>query len=65
MAAVGDFNANDDVIEVLLGVFHLHIEVAAVIEHAGVRNLVFGIVASARAIFVDETFIRKSGLRIL
>jgi hypothetical protein len=62
---IGCGDTNEDVIRRLLGVFGHHIEVAALVEHPGVREFKLRLVFTAAAVFFDESRVGKPGLRVL
>ncbi len=64
-AAVGDADADQDVVAVSLGVLDEDIEVAVFIEHAGVHQFVFGLVLAAPSVLLQQQRIGKFLLRIL
>jgi hypothetical protein len=64
-SAVRARDADQDVVGSGLGVLDLDVEVAALVEHAGVAELELGILLRARAILLDEPRVRELGLRIL
>src|SRR5258707_15462744 len=64
-AAVLDSDLNEDVFRRRLGVFDEHVEVTVVIEHAGVEQLVFALVAAPAPIGLDEVGVGIGRLRIL
>src|SRR5882762_8645483 len=64
-AAVVCGDTEDERVGVLLGDFDDDVEIAAVIEDAGVDQLEFGIVRTAVAIFVNQLTVGKCSLRIL
>ena len=63
-AAVGDADLNEDVGWRLLGVFHKDIEIAVLIENAGIHQLVLGFSATAPPVRLDQITIRIFILRI-
>jgi len=58
-------DANREVLEVRFRVFDHDVEVAIVVEDAGVDELVLGAGTVARAVAVDQLLVRKCALRIL
>ena len=62
--AIDRFDPNADVFFVGLGVFDADVEIAVVVEHAGVEQFEFGLAVAAAAILVDQPPIRKLGVRI-
>src|SRR5579884_1397864 len=63
-AAIHSGDANQDVIEILLGVFSNDVEVPALVENTGVFEFVFGIVARSFAVLFDELLIWETRVRI-
>ena len=64
-AAVVDGDLDQDVFGRLLGVFDEHVEVAILVEHAGVEQFVLELVAAAAAAGLDEVGVGEGRLRIL
>ena len=64
-AAIVNRDLNQDVFGRLLGVFDEHVEVAVLVEHARVEQLVLEFVAAAAAAGLDQVGIGKRRLRIL
>ena len=64
-AAVVDRDLDQDVFGRFLGVFDEHVEVAILVEDAGVEQFVLEFVAAAAAAGLDEIGVRKGRLRIL
>ena len=60
-----DADPDQHVIGRRLGVFDEDVEVAVVVEHAGVEQLVLGLVLAAAAVGRDEVVVRIGRLRIL
>ena len=63
-AAIRSRDLDQDVFDVGLGVFHEHIEVAVLVEYAGVQQFEFRLVLAAPLVFVDQLGIGKLRLRI-
>ena len=64
-AAVVDGDLDQDVFGRLLGVLDEHVEVAILVEHAGVEQLVLELVPAPAAAGLDEVGVREGRLRIL
>jgi hypothetical protein len=64
-AAIDRFDANKDIVRRRLGVFDKNVEVAVIIEDAGIDQLVFQLVLAVSAIFLDEAGLRKLCVGIL
>ena len=64
-AAVGGPDSDQQIFRSCLGVFNDDIEVATLVEDAGVDQFVFGLVASAAAVLRPQIFIGKGSLRVL
>ena len=62
---IPDRDLNQDVFRGCLGVFDEHVEVAVLIEHARIKQLIFQLVASPRAVCPHEFIVRIGALRIL
>ena len=52
-SAVGDADANENVLAVGLRVLHKDVEVAVLVEHAAIQELIFGLMLSTPAILLD------------
>ena len=63
-ATVGGGDADCQIVRRVFCVFDLDIEVAAVVEHAGVSQLEFAVVLAAAAVFFDEPRVGIFGLWI-
>ena len=63
--AVVHRDADEDILGTGLRVFHEHVEIAAVVEDAGVEQLVFELVPRSVPVRVDEVAIGKLALRVL
>ena len=63
-ATVDDGDANQDVVRIVLGVLDEDIEVAVLIEDAGVHQLIFGLQPRAMTIDFQQPRVRKFQLRI-
>ena len=63
--AVGRGDADQDVIDAGLGVFDRDVEVAALVEDAGVEQLELRLAPAAPRVLLDETLVRERRLRIL
>ena len=64
-AAIVDRDLNQNVFGRLLGILDEHVEVAVLVEHARVEQLVLEFVAAAAAAGLHQVGIRESRLRIL
>ena len=64
-ATVAGRNLYQNVLGRLFGVLDEHIEVAVVVEDAGVEQLVFEFVATASSVGVHQISVGKSRLRVL
>ena len=64
-APVLDGNLDEDVLRGRLGVFHEHVEVAVLIEHARIQQLVLGFVAAPAPVGVDQVAVRVRRLGVL
>ena len=64
-AAVVDGDLDQDVFGRLLGIFHEHVEVAVLVEHARVEQFVLHLVPAAAAAGLDKVGVRERRLRIL
>ena len=64
-AAVVDADLDQDVLGRRLGVFDEHVEVAILVEHAGVEQLVLELVPAPAAAGLDEVVVGIGRLRIL
>ena len=64
-SAVGDADANQDIVAIGLRVLYENIEIAVLVEHSGVQEFVFGLVLSAPAVLLDQSRIGVLLLRIL
>ena len=63
-AAVGDGVTDDQVVAGGLGVLGGHVEVAVLVERAGVFELVFEVLLAAAGVFFDQFGVGKLGLRV-
>ena len=63
-AAIDDPQADRHVVRCGFRVFEEHIEVAAVVENAGIDEFVFRLQARAAGIFFDQLAVGKLGLRV-
>ncbi len=64
-AAVVDGDLDQDILGRFLGVFHEHIEIAVLVKHAGVEQLILEFVTTAVAVGSDKLVVGISRLRIL
>ncbi len=64
-AAIDDGDLHQHVVRVGFGVFDENVEVAVVVEDAGIDQFVFGFQFAPAAIFVQELIVGKCALRIL
>ena len=64
-AAIDDPQADRHVVRRGFGIFEEHIEVAAVVENAGIDEFVFRLQARAAGIFFDQLAVGKLGLRVV
>ena len=64
-AAIVDRDLDQNVFRRFLGIFHEHVEIAILVEDAGVEQFVLEFGAAAAAAGVDEIRVRKRSLRIL
>ena len=64
-APVVDGHADQDVVRARLRVLHQHVEVAIVVEDAGVEELELGLLAPAPRVLLDEACVRVLVLRVL
>src|ERR1700691_6177420 len=62
--AVGRRDADQNVVYVGLGILDEHVEVAVLIEDAGIDQLKLGIGVSAALVFLEQARVGKLGLRI-
>ena len=62
---IGDSDLDQNVFDIRLGIFHEDIEVAVVVENAGVEQFEFRLVLPPAAVFFDESPVRELRLRIL
>ena len=62
---VVDGHAHQDVVRARLRVLHHHVEVAVVVEDAGVEELELGLLAPAPRVLLDEARVRVLVLRVL
>jgi len=62
--AVGDADADQQVLRLGLGVLHRHIEIAPLVEYSGVNELKFLITFAAEAVFFAKLIVWVLGLRI-
>ena len=63
-AAIVDADLDQNVLGRFLGVFHEHIEIAVLVKHAGVEQLVLEFVAVAVAVGADQLIVGIRRLRI-
>ena len=63
--AVLDGDLNEDVFRRRLGVLDEHVEVAVLIEHAGIEQLVFQVPAPSLLVRPNEVLVRVGSVRIL
>ena len=63
--AIGDGQAQQDVVGARLGIFDVDIEIAVVVEDAGIDDLEFGLPAVAPRVFLHQEVVGKCRLRIL
>src|SRR5437868_10977481 len=63
--AVHNFDSDEDVLALRLGVLHEHIEVTVLLEYAGVEQFEFGLSLVPTLIFFEQLLIRERPLRIL
>src|SRR5579883_750073 len=63
-ASIDGSDANQNVFDVSLRVFHKHVKVAILVKDSGVEQLEFRLFASAPAVFLDEPLIGESLLGI-
>ena len=63
--AVEDADSNQHVLRRRLRIFDEDVEVAVLVEHAGVEQLVFWLVLAPAAVGCDEVVVREGRLRIL
>src|SRR5581483_1558364 len=61
-AAIDEGDTNQDVFDCGLGVFDEQVEIAVVVEHARVNQLILRLRAAAVAAFVDDLRVREFGL---
>jgi hypothetical protein len=59
------FDAHTNVFGVRLAIFDKHIEIAVFVENAGIQQLELESPAAALPVFIQQPFVRVSGLRIL
>ncbi len=64
-SAIADGDLNQQILGRFFRIFDEHVEVAVVVEHAGVEQFVFEFIAPAAAAGVDKIGIGKRRLRIL
>ena len=64
-APVGDGDPHQDVVGIGLGVVDRHVEVASVIENAGVLDLVFRLMGVALGVLLHQLVVGEGGVRIL
>src|SRR5271163_1580354 len=64
-ASIADADFNQQIVGRRLRVFNKNIEIAIVVENAGVQQLVFLFIARALAIGLDEVVVRIGALRVL
>jgi hypothetical protein len=64
-AAVVDGNLDQDVLGGLFGILHEHVEVAILVEHAGINQFIFQLVPSPATAGLDKVSVRKCRLWIL
>jgi hypothetical protein len=64
-AAINGGDTHDDIARSFLGVFDEDVEVAVLVENAGVEQLVLGFAAAAALVLLDQIDVGKGGLRIL
>ncbi len=63
--AIAGRDPDEDVLGRRLRILDKDIEVAVVLEHSGVDQFEFALVAAAAAVFFHQPRVRKFGLRIL
>ena len=64
-AAIGRFDADQDIVGAGFGVFDDHVEITIVVENAGVDELELQIAFAAPAVFFNQPPVRKFRLRVL
>ncbi len=62
--AIGDGDANQQIVRIRLGIFCRHVPVKASVEDTGVGQFIFQIVPPAAAILGHELPVRELGLRV-
>src|SRR5260370_41269195 len=63
--AICDRDANEQIVRAALGVFGRYVEVAIVVEDAGIRKLELWGFVSAKPVLVDESRVGELGVRVL
>src|SRR5581483_3405003 len=64
-SAIRDDDPDQNVFDVGLGIFHLHVEVAVLVENAGIEQFELRIEPAATRVPFPQRRIRKGGLRVL
>src|SRR5438874_6215848 len=64
-SAIKGFHANANIFGTGLGILNEDVEVAVIVEDAGIQQLIFHSAAVAPAVLLDQLTIRKFSLRIL
>src|SRR4051812_48355622 len=62
--AVGDRDADEDVVRRSFRVFGENVEVTIVVKDAGIGELEFGVAATTAAVLFEETCVSEFGLRV-